>query len=78
MIPLGALRQSQGSYYVLTVEKQEGILGSEYKAKETPVTLISKDDTYVAIQSTIEDKTKIIISSNKYVEEGDRIRLREE
>ena len=78
VIPLGALRQSQGSYYVLTVEKQEGILGSEYKAKETPVTLISKDDTYVAIQSTIEDKTKIIISSNKYVEEGDRIRLREE
>lgn len=78
VIPLGALRQSQGSYYVLTVEKQEGILGSEYKAKETPVTLLSKDDTYVAIQSTIEDKTKIIISSNKYVEEGDRIRLREE
>ena len=42
------------------------------------MTLLSKDDTSAAIQSTIGDKTKIIISSNKYVEEGDRIRLREE
>lgn len=78
VIPLGALRQSQGSYYVLTVEKQEGILGSEYRAGATPVTLLSKDDTSAAIQSTLGDKTKIIISSNKYVEEGDRVRLREE
>lgn len=78
IIPLSALRKQQGGYYVLSVKKQEGILGSQYKAVSVPVTLLSKDDEHAAIQSTLGEKTKIITGSNKYIEEGDTVRLREE
>ena len=77
LIPLSALYESAGSFYVLTAEVRSGILGDSYTAIKVPVTLLEKDDLYAAVQTTLGRDALIITSSNKYVKEGDRVRLSE-
>lgn len=76
-IPLSALRESQGRTYILTVEGRDGILGREYAAVLVPVTVLEKDENTAAVECVLEDTVPIIVSSNKYVEEGDPVRLQE-
>lgn len=75
LIPLSALHESQGMEYVLIAEIRPGILGEVYTAVRVPVTLSEKDEEYAAIQTSLSEEARIIVSSDKYVEEGDRVRL---
>ena len=77
LIPLSALYESAGSFYVLTAEVRSGILGDSYTAVKVPVTLLEKDDLYAAVQTSLGREALIITSSSKYVKEGDRVRLNE-
>ncbi len=77
LIPLSALYESAGSFYVLTAEVRSGILGDSYTAVKVPVTLLEKDDLYAAVQTSLGRDALIITSSSKYVKEGDRVRLNE-
>lgn len=76
-IPLNALRESQGKTYILSVQERDGILGKEYTAVSVPVTVLEKDEDTAAVTCTLEDTVPVIVSSNKYVEEGDPVRLQE-
>ncbi len=76
-ISLSALRESQGKTYILSVQERDGILGKEYRAVSVPVTVLEKDDNTAAVSCTLEDSVPVIVSSNKYVEEGDPVRLQE-
>ena len=53
------------------------MLGSVQVAKRVPVRVLEKDKKSAAVASTLRDTDKIIVSSEKYVEEGDRIRIKE-
>ena len=64
-------------------------LSSEYGEKEVAsiikatgverVRIADKNDTYAALtEGTISNSQKIIVSSNKTIKEGDRVRLEEE
>ncbi len=75
LIPLSALYESGGVTYVLTAQMRSGILGDSYTAVKVPVTLLEKDAQRAAISSSLGNDALIITSSNKYVKEGDRIRL---
>lgn len=77
LIPLGALHEAMGETYVLTAEIRSGILGEEYTAVKVPVTVLKKDDTNAAVQTSLSGEALIITQSNKYVKEGDRVRLSE-
>lgn len=79
-VPLEALHQEgQDKYYILVVGEEDTILGTEKVAVRVDVSIADKNDTYAALtEGTISNSQKIIVSSNKTIKEGDRVRLEEE
>ena len=79
-VPLAALRQGDGdSYYILVVTEKETVLGEELSAKKVDVKVEKRDGEYAAVSDgSIARNDKIIIDSNKTVEDGDRVRLETE
>ncbi len=77
MVPITALRESEGNAYVLTAGKKSGILGNSYTAVKVSAVLVDKDDKNAALQINLPEDARIITESNKYVKEGDRVRLTE-
>lgn len=75
LISLSALHEAQGTAYVLAAEIRSGILGEVYTAVKIPVTVLEKDGENAAVQTSISEESLIITQSDKYVEEGDRVRL---
>ena len=51
------------------------IMGESYTAVRVDVNLLEKDMQNAAIQTSLGREAKIITQSNKYVKEGDRVRL---
>ncbi len=77
MIPLSALREDVNETYCLVLAEEEQMLGTVQTAKKVPVTVLEKDAKNAAITSTLSIEDKVIVSSEKYVAEGDRVRLKE-
>ncbi len=76
LIPLSALREDADGAYCLIVSEEESMLGTVQTAKRVSVTVLEKDSENAAVTSTLKDKDQIIISSEKYVGEGDRVRIK--
>lgn len=76
-IPLGALRESTDGAYCLVLSEEKSMLGTVQKAKRVPVTVLEKDAKNAAVTSSLKETDRVIVSSEKYVEEGDRVRLKE-
>lgn len=76
-VPLAALRQGDNSdYYILVVSEKETVLGEELIAKKIDVKVDKKDGEFAAINEGIIGRSdKVIVDSNKTVEDGDRVRL---
>ena len=79
-VPLASLRQGDGdSYYILVVTEKETVLGEELTAKKVDVKVEKRDGEYAAVSDgSLGRNDKIIIDSNKTVEDGDRVRLETE
>lgn len=77
IVPLSALRESNGNAYVLTAEVRPGILGDSYVAVRVAVTILNKDEGNAAVKTSLSGEALIITETNKYVKEGDRVRLSE-
>ena len=77
-IPIQALRQNtDNSYYVLATEERNTILGDELLTVKRQITLLDKDYTTAAVEGGLSNKDNIIISSNKNINDGDRVRINE-
>ncbi len=73
-IPIQALRMdANNKTYVLITEETNTILGNELTALRMDVTVLEKDYTIAAIENGLSDN--IIVSSNKNIKAGDRVRL---
>lgn len=77
LIPISALREAGGSHYILIAEKRPGILGESYVAVRVGVTVLEKDDRFAAVETNLPGEARLITESNKYVKEGDRVRIDE-
>lgn len=78
-VPLSALHSDGDKYYVLMFEEKETVLGTENVAKRADITIKDKDGTYVALdENIILTSDEVIISSNKNINDGDRVRKEEE
>lgn len=79
-VPLAALRQGDNnSYYVLAVSEKETVLGTEKVARKYEVQIEKKDNEFAALkEGSFSRSEQVIISSNKTVEDGDRVRLETE
>ena len=77
-IPLSALHSDGGSQYVLLVEEQETILGTELIARKRKVKVLDQDEEYAALEDgTLTDMEQFVVDSDKEVKDGARIRQRE-
>lgn len=75
-IPINALREDgYQQTYILVTQKKESILGNEMQAARVDVTVLEKDTDTVAIESTIDYESQVIVGSNKEIAIGDRIRV---
>lgn len=77
VLPLTAIHQDNNGYYCLGIRNQNSILGEETKAERIPIKILDKDDTQAAIEGAIQPDSKIIVSSEKSVLAGDRVRVEE-
>lgn len=63
---------------VYIVEEYEGILGTEWRVRSVPITIVDENDTMAAIESAdIMDSTRIVASSSKELKDGDVVRVLE-
>ena len=77
LIPLTALREDSTGAYCLILSEEKNMLGRVQTARRIPVTVLEKDAQKAAVTSTLQGTDQIIVSSEKYVEEGDRVRIKE-
>ena len=77
MIPLAALREDTGGNYCLVLKESSGARGTVQTAKKVLVTVLKKDGEKAAVTSGLQKEDEIIVSSEKYVEEGDQVRITE-
>jgi multidrug efflux pump subunit AcrA (membrane-fusion protein) len=75
IIPIRAIRSDMLGKFVLVLEENEGMLGTEYKTVRRNVNVLESDNTRSAIESDITSSDKIIIESNKNIEEGNTVRI---
>lgn len=74
IIPLQALREDSEGHYVLIMEEKNSILGKEMTASRVPVKILEKDESGAAVESALMKENEIIVSSNKTIKAGDRVR----
>ena len=77
IIPLSALREDTAGAFCLILLEEKNMLGTVQTAKRIPVTVLEKDAQKAAVTSTLKESDQIIASSEKYVEEGERVRIKE-
>lgn len=77
ILPLTAIRQDSRGYYCLGIRTADSILGEEARAERINITLLNQDDTQAAVEGAIQSDTRIIVTSEKDVLAGDRVRVEE-
>ena len=76
-LPLSSLHQKGSSqYFIYVMEKEDAVMGTELTAKEVPVTVLDMNEQYVAVDEMISGD--VIVSSDKDITDGSRVRLEEE
>ena len=76
-LPLSSLHQKgNNQYFIYVMEKEDAVMGTELTAKEVPVTVLDMNEQYVAVDEMISGD--VIVSSDKDITDGSRVRLEEE
>lgn len=78
-VPLSALYADNGTTCILMAEEQDTILGKEWVAKKRNVKVADKDGEYAALEDTaVTSGDKLVVSADRQIADGQRIRLVEE
>ena len=78
-LPLQALHLDKGQYYILVVQEVQSVLGTELRAQRFDVNVKEKTKDMAALEEgALSGSDLVILSSEKTVEAGDRVRLKEE
>lgn len=75
VLPLSALRMGGGDAYVLVIQEKQSVMGVEQTVVKKTVILQEQDSENMAVEGALLESDQVVISSNKPVEEGDRVRL---
>ena len=77
-LPVSALHNENGKYFVYVLEEEETVLGSELTVRRVDVTIQEQNELYAALSAELLRRDlQVITYSNKYVSAGDRVRLLE-
>lgn len=74
VIPIEALREDTIGYFCLAVQPEKTILGEELTAVRVNVEVLEKSSTSAAVSGPVTSVTPLVLSSNKSVSPGDRVR----
>ena len=75
-VPLSAIHEEAGKYFVLLVQTEDTVLGSQETAERAEVKVLEKNESYAALEEgTLSEDSRIITDSSRYVASGDRVRL---
>ena len=76
-VPLSAIHlDTQNRPYVLVAETYDSVMGTETRARKVSVTVQEQNESYAALgEGAISTDQEVIISSDKAVDDGSRIRL---
>lgn len=74
-VPMSALRSDGNQKYVMVLRERETVLGTQLVAERVDVQLEDNNETRAAVSGALLDSDEVIVSSNKAVREGDRVRL---
>lgn len=78
-VPLSALYEENGRYYVYVTDTQNTVLGEVLVARKTYVNVKDKNSSTAALENgDLSSDQKIVISSDREISSGSRIRLLEE
>jgi len=75
VIPLSAVRSSTEGDYVLAVKKVNTVMGDEDAAYRVNIEILDKAGASVAVKGLNDEN--VIVSSNKPIEESDRVRVKQ-
>lgn len=77
-VPLSALYEEQGSYYVYVVDTENTILGEAMVARKVPVNVLDKNTSMAALENgALSQSQKVIVSTDRELTDGSRVRLQE-
>lgn len=78
-LPLGALRGDGRDRYVLVLREKQTVMGTEQTVVKVPVTVTAQDSENLAVEaSALAYDDLVVVSANKPIQEGDRVRLKTE
>lgn len=77
-IPIEALHSENERYYIYVIEEKDTILGKELSANKRWVKVLDKNDKLAALEpGVVDEESKIIVSSDKELKDGDIVRYKE-
>lgn len=77
-IPLSALYEENGTNYIYVVDTENSVLGEVQVARRVDVRVQDKNETVAAlVNGAVANTEEIIVSSDRAIEDGSRIRLQE-
>ena len=78
-VPTAALHVEQNGTYVYVVDERDSVLGAELFARKVQVSILEKNSQYAAVaEGLLGGEDQVIVDSDRYVEEGGRVRLAEQ
>lgn len=78
ILPIEALKEDNGSQYILVAKQQTTTLGEQILAERVDVMVLDKNQSSVAVEGPLGVEDRVIIRSNKPILAGDRVRLVEQ
>ncbi len=78
ILPIEALKEDNGSQYILVAKQQTTTLGEQILAERVDVMVRDKNQSSVAVEGPLGVEDRVIIRSNKPILAGDRVRLVEQ
>lgn len=76
-VPVTAVHQENSKYYVLLMETRDTVLGQQTEAVKIEVEVLEKNRQFAALEpSALNESSRIITDTDRYVAAGDRVRLR--
>lgn len=77
VLPSTAIRQDGDGFFVLAAEEQNTILGLQNVLVRLPMTVLEEGDTTTAVSGALDYDTQVVVSSDKSVQAGDKVRIRD-
>ena len=74
-LPLTALRSDFGGDHVFVLRRQSSVLGTEWVIARVDITVKERDSQMMYVDGALTYSDQVVISSNKIISEGDRVRI---